>query len=52
MQNQVNIQADDMGNVVRLSKNNSDYGFIRLTQDRVIINSNNFVNNKQQMQPE
>jgi|TARA_B110000967_G_C18897627_1_gene571935 hypothetical protein len=47
MQNQVNIQADDMGNVVRLSKNNSDYGFIRLTQDRVIINSNNFVNNKQ-----
>lgn len=37
MQNQVEVLADDMGNVVRLSKNNPEYGFIRLGQTRSII---------------
>jgi hypothetical protein len=30
MQNQVEVLADDMGNVVRLSKNNPEYGYITL----------------------
>jgi len=34
MQNQVNIIADDMGNVVRQSSSNSEYGYVRLTQKR------------------
>jgi len=41
----VSISADDMGNVVRVSGNNSDYGFIRLTQSRTVLGNgvNNFV---------
>jgi hypothetical protein len=37
MQNLVNIQADDMGNVVRQSDPNSEYGFVRLTQSKAMI---------------
>ena len=37
MQNQVEVLADDMGNVVRLSKNNPDYGYIRLGYKEVSI---------------
>ena len=32
MQNQVEVLADDMGNVVRLSKNNPEYGWIFVEQ--------------------
>ena len=41
--NQVTVEADDMGNVVRQSKNKPEFGFIRVTQKRVMINSNSFV---------
>ena len=37
MQNQVEVLADDMGNVVRLSKNNPEYSFIRLGYKSVSI---------------
>ena len=36
MQNQVEVLADDMGNVVRLSKNNPEYGYIRLGLQKCI----------------
>ena len=32
---QVIINADEMGNVIRQSENNSEYGFVRVTQTRV-----------------
>tara|TARA_R110001632_G_scaffold57209_1_gene139906 strand:- start:2883 stop:3500 length:618 start_codon:yes stop_codon:yes gene_type:complete len=38
MQNQVEVLADDMGNVVRLSKNNPEFGYIRLGYNSVTIN--------------
>ena len=31
----VQIVPDELGNVVRQSKNNSEYGYVRLQQDRV-----------------
>ena len=43
MQNQVNIIADDMGNVVRQSNTNSEYGYVRLTQKRVTFGSGGWV---------
>ena len=33
--NKVQIVPDELGNVVRQSKNNSEYGYVRLQQDRV-----------------
>lgn len=45
MNNQVTIAPDELGNVIRVSKNNSDYGHVRLTQDRVIITVNGWVKN-------
>ena len=35
MQNSVNILADDMGNVIRQSSSNSEYGYVRLQQQRM-----------------
>jgi len=43
MQNQVNIIADDMGNVVRQSSSNSEYGYVRLTQKRVTFGTGGWV---------
>ena len=43
MQTQVNIVADDMGNVIIQSKNNSEYGYVRLQQDRVTFGNNGWV---------
>tara|TARA_R100000935_G_scaffold11163_2_gene22345 strand:+ start:13446 stop:14027 length:582 start_codon:yes stop_codon:yes gene_type:complete len=43
MQSKVNILADDMGNVIRQSANNSEYGYIRLQQDRVTFGNNGWV---------
>ena len=43
----VKIDADELGNVIRQSSKNPDYGFIRLTQKRRMIGANNFVNVKQ-----
>ena len=46
MQNQVEVLADDMGNVVRLSKNNPEYGYIRLGQQRSTITKNGWLTPK------
>ena len=43
MQSKVNIIADDMGNVIRQSNNNSEYAYIRLQQDRVTFGNNGWV---------
>ena len=43
MQSKVNILADDMGNVIRQSSNNSEYGYVRLQQDRVTFGNNGWV---------
>ena len=40
MQNQVNIIADDMGNVIRQSNTNSEFGYVRLQQKRVTFGTN------------
>ena len=43
MQNQtskVRVSPDDQGNVIRVSKNNPEYGCIRLEQQRVSFNNN------------
>jgi len=39
----VNIQPDELGNVIRVSKNNPEYGHVRITQDRVVFKSNGWV---------
>jgi hypothetical protein len=43
MQSKVNILADDMGNVIRQSSNNSEYAYVRLQQDRVTFGNNGWV---------
>jgi len=43
MQSKVNIIADDMGNVIRQSSTSSDYGYVRLQQDRVTFGNNGWV---------
>jgi len=42
----VKIVADELGNVIRQSSKNPEFGYIRLTQSRSMIGSNNFVNVK------
>jgi len=37
MQTKVNIIADDMGNVIRQSSTNSEFGHVRLQQERVTL---------------
>ena len=49
MENQaskVRVSPDDQGNVIRVSKNNPEYGIIRLEQPRVVFNTQGWVNNK------
>jgi len=46
MQNQVEVLADDMGNVVRLSKNNPEYSFIRLGYKSVSIGKGGWLREK------
>ena len=43
MQNQVEILVDDMNNVVCLSKNNPEYGYIKLEYKNVSIDKNNWL---------
>ena len=45
MQNSVNILADDMGNVIRQSSSNSEYGYVRLQQQRVTFSNTGWVKN-------
>ena len=47
MQNKVQINPDELGNVIRVSKNNEEYGHIRLTQERVSFGNTGWVNRKQ-----
>ena len=42
----INVVADDMGNIIRVSKNNSEYGHIRLEQRQVTFNTQGWVQNK------
>ena len=46
MQDQVTIVADDNGKVIRQSKNNAEYGYVRVIQDAVQYGSNGWVNRK------
>ena len=43
MQSKVNILADDMGNVVRQSSTNSEFGHVRLQQTRVTFGNGGWV---------
>jgi len=43
MQTKVNIIADDMGNVIRQSSTNSEFGHVRLQQERVTFGNTNWV---------
>ena len=43
MQGNVKVCADDMGNVIVQSKNNPEYGYIRLSQERVTFSQSGFV---------
>lgn len=43
----VTVQSDEQNNVIRVSKNNPEFGYIRVVQDRVLFSSNGWVNNKQ-----
>ena len=43
MQSKVNIIADDMGNVIRQSSTSSEYGYVRLQQDRVTFGNAGWV---------
>jgi hypothetical protein len=43
--NKVKIVADEFGNVIRVSQNNPDYGFVRVEQDAIEV-SNGWVRRK------
>ena len=43
MQNKVNIVADDMGNIIRQSSNNAEFGHIRLEQQTVSFGNTGWV---------
>jgi hypothetical protein len=40
------VSPDEQGNAIRVSKNNAEYGHVRLTQNRVTFNTNGWVNKK------
>lgn len=42
----VKVTADAAGNVIVQSKNNSEWGHIRVTQDRMIVDENGFARKK------
>lgn len=43
MQNKVTIEPDELGNVIRQSKNNPEYGHVRITQERVAFSATGWV---------
>lgn len=47
MQNKVQIVPDELGNVIRVSSNNEEFGYIRLTQEKVSFGNTGWVNRKQ-----
>ena len=44
MSYQVNVSSNEDGGVITLSKNNPEFGFIRVTQRRLVINKKGWVN--------
>ena len=46
MQNKVQIIPDELGNVIRVSQNNSEFGHVRLQQERVTFGNTGWVNRK------
>ena len=46
MQNKVQIIPDDLGNVIRVSQNNDEFGHVRLEQERVTFGNTGWVNRK------
>jgi hypothetical protein len=46
MQNKVQIVPDELGNVIRVSQNNSEFGHVRLQQERVTFGNTGWVNRK------
>ena len=40
--NKVNIMPDEHGNKIRVSTNNPEFGYIRLTQETQTIGTNNW----------
>lgn len=47
MSYQVNVSSNEDGGVITLSKNNPEFGFIRVTQRRLVINKKGWVNMKE-----
>tara|TARA_Y100001938_G_C8063792_1_gene418955 strand:+ start:1205 stop:1729 length:525 start_codon:yes stop_codon:yes gene_type:complete len=43
----VTIARDEQGSVIRVSKTNPEFGHVRLTQNKVLFNTQGWVNNKQ-----
>ncbi len=46
MNNKVQIIPDELGNVIRVSKNNSEFGHVRLEQQRIIFGNTGWVDRK------
>ena len=46
MENKVKVTADELGNVVVVSKNNPEWGHIRVEQSRKVFDDNGFVRKK------
>jgi hypothetical protein len=46
MQNKVQIVPDELGTVIRVSQNNSEFGHVRLQQERVTFGNTGWVNRK------
>jgi hypothetical protein len=44
MSYQVNVSSNEDGGIITLSKNNPEFGFIRVTQRRLVINKKGWVN--------
>tara|TARA_R100001129_G_scaffold24626_1_gene15897 strand:- start:1144 stop:1695 length:552 start_codon:yes stop_codon:yes gene_type:complete len=44
--NKVAIVRDEQGNTLRISKNNPEFAFVRLQQDRVMVGSTGWLNKK------
>tara|TARA_R110002020_G_scaffold36503_5_gene109790 strand:+ start:4836 stop:5438 length:603 start_codon:yes stop_codon:yes gene_type:complete len=43
MQDKVTIAPDDAGNIIRVSTNNSEYGYVRVTQENVAFTATGWV---------
>lgn len=46
MQNKVQIVPDELGNVIRVSQNNPEFGHVKLEQERITFGNTGWVNRK------